>query len=161
MVKKLTVELPVHLRKFYMVEYDGVEVQKGNKTEYVINVEKSSEVGKLIHLIARPIPFTQERREFEGSKLSILYSAREKAYEVPVDKLKLLSLQLDEIFRRTMICEVRSVHEVTGGDYAPFVKQVLNRRGIEIDVDIDYQTARKIYRDYLEKIAKKNQKISA
>ena len=161
MIKKLTVEVPVHLRKFFMAEYDGVEVQKGAKTEYVINVEKSSEVGKLIHLIARPIPFTQERRELDGSKLSILYYTREKAYEVPVDKLKLLSQQLDEIFRRTLICEVRSVHEITGSDYSPHVKRVLERRGIMPDVDIDFQTARKVYRDYLEKNARKNQKIYA
>lgn len=161
MVKKLTLELPVYLRKFFMYEYDGVTLERGERVEYVINIEKNSELGKLVHLVARPIPFTQKRVEVKGSALSILYYAREKPYEVPIEKMPLLVRQMDEIFRRTLICEVRGVHEMVGTDYSMFVKQVLARREIMPDIDIDFQTARKIYRDYIEKIAKKNQKISA
>lgn len=161
MVKKLTLELPVHLRKFFMYEYGGVEVVKSGRTEHVIQVDKSSELGKLIHLIARPIPYTQADRKLQGSTLSILYYAREKVYEVPDQKIPLLQKMLDEIFRRTLICEVRSVHELTGADYGPFVTMFLKRCTITPDEDIEFQTARKIYRDYLEKIEKKNQKIYA
>lgn len=161
MIRKVTLEVPVHLRKFYMHEYGGIEVEKNKRVEYVIQAEKHTELGNLIHLVCRHIPYNQPERKIEGSCLSIMYSTREKAYEIPNDKIGHIKRALDEIFRRTLICEVRSVHELCGGDYRPHIKQFLQRRGIEEDIDINLDTARKIYRDYISRVDKKNRKIYA
>ena len=59
MNKKLVIGLPAYLKKFYVAEYGGEQVEKAGKVETVIRVEKSSELGKLIHLVALPILTTQ------------------------------------------------------------------------------------------------------
>ncbi|GAB2798755.1 hypothetical protein GCM10027275_50470 [Rhabdobacter roseus] len=162
MTKKIAIALPLYLKKFFLYEYQGYQVERPNGSLDEIHVDKTSELGKLIHLVSRPIPFTQAAHKPTGAGvLSIRYYVREKIYEVPVEKLPLLAYQMEEIFRRTLICEVRGVHDVVGGDYGPYVARVLERRGIVRDVDLDYQTARKIYRDHLEKNKKKQAKIFA
>ncbi|MPR36547.1 hypothetical protein [Salmonirosea aquatica] len=162
MTKKITLSLPVYLKKFFLYEYHGYQVERNGSTFDEIHIEKSSELGKLIHLISRPIPFTQAVQKPSGpGVLSIRYYSREKIHEVPVEKIPLLVAQMEEIFRRTIICEVRGIHDTVGGDYGPYVAQSLKRRSIERDVDLDYQTARKIYRDHMEKLIRKNAKINA
>lgn len=158
MVKTIHVVLPTHLKKFFIHEYQGY-VKKNGFDE--IHVDKNSEIGKLIHLVSRPIPFTQEVIKPSKDTLSIRYYTHVQSFDVPNFKLAILALQLDEIFRRTIICEVRGGHELTGCEYGPLVAQCLKRRGIERDVDVDYQTIRKIYRDYITKNNSKMAKIYA
>jgi hypothetical protein len=127
-----------------------------------IQVQKHSELGKLIHLITRPIPYTQKPEKVSGENaLCIRYYSHVQSLEIDNEKLPMLVGYLDELFRRTMICEVRGGHELTGADYGPLVARFLKRRGIERDIDIDYQTARKVYRDYIAKNNRKMAKIYA
>lgn len=154
MVKTIHVPMPIHIKKFFLFEYNGYEKKNGISE---IHVDKNSEIGKLIHLISRPIPFTQEVVKPNAGTLSIRYYTHVQSLDVPNEKLQLLALHMDEIFRRTLICEVRGGHELTGCDYGPLVTQFLKRRGIERDVDVDYQTMRKVYRDY---ITKNNRKMA-
>ncbi len=142
-----------------MYEYGGYSLKNG-KDE--IHVEKHSELGKLIHLISRPIPFTQKADNTTGAGvLLIRYYSHVQALEVDNEKIPQLVTYMDEIFRRTVICEVRGGHELYGSDYGPLVTASLKRRGIERDVDVDYQTVRKIYRDYIAKINRKREKSYA
>ena len=156
MVKKIVVTLPPHVKKFFQTEYDGYQRKNGMDE---IHIDKHSELGKLIHLISRPIPYTQK---YVASKvagaLSIRYYSHVQSMEVPVDKLPLLAQYMEEIFRRTMVAEVRGGHELVGGDYGPLVATCLQRRGIERDVDVDYQTCRKVYRDHVSKINRRSSK---
>lgn len=162
MIKKITIQLPAYLKKFFQYEYSGYQAGRGERLYDEIKVDKTSELGKLIHLISRPIPFTQAYDKPTGAGLlTIRYFVREKIYDIPGDKLPLLVTQMDEIFRRTIICEVRGAHDLCSGDYSPLVVMALKRRGIIRDVDIDYETVRKIYRDYIHRISKKNGKTFA
>lgn len=154
MVKTIHVQLPVHIKKFFMHEYNGYQKKNGHDEIYV---ERSSGVGKLVHLCSRPIPYTQPMVKSTAQTLSIRYYVHVQSMEVANDKLPLLSMYLDDLFRTILIAEVAGGHELTGCDYGPLVAKFLMRRGIERDVDIDFQTARKIYRDH---IAKKNRKTA-
>ncbi|WP_254561792.1 hypothetical protein [Dyadobacter diqingensis] len=157
MVKKIVVTLPPHVKKFFQVEYDGYQRKSGMDE---IHVDKHSELGKLIHLISRPIPYTQKTVIAKGSgALTIRYYSHVQSMEVPVDKLPDLALFMEEIFRRTMVAEVRGGHELVGCDYGPLVTSSLKRRGIERDVDVDYQTCRKVYRDHISKINRRTSKL--
>lgn len=160
MIKKITVALPVHVKKFFLFEYNGY--QKRSYDE--IHIDKNSELGKLIHLISRRIPFTQKVARPMGAQpglLSIRYYTHEQSLEIDVDKLSQLAAYMDAVFRRSLISEVRGAHEAIGCDYGPLVAAFLARRGIERDVDVDFQTVRKIYRDYLTKTNKKMEKSYA
>ncbi|MCA0229884.1 MAG: hypothetical protein LCH91_05430 [Bacteroidetes bacterium] len=160
MNKKLVIGLPAYLKKFYVAEYGGEQVEKAGKVETVIRVEKSSELGKLIHLVARPILTTQCYPKPETDEtLTLLYYSRKKSYVVPAEKVAGLVKQMEEIFRRTIICEVRGVHEESGTDYGKYLARCLERRGIEKDIDVDFDNIRKIYRDYIQKVERKNQNI--
>jgi len=150
MLKRLTLQVPKYLRKFIEGEYKGANGQ--------VQVEKWSELGKLIHLVSRSYPFPIAHVRATGSTITISYYCREKSYEVPPDKLPDLVHQLDEIFRRSLICEVRKVHELAGGAYGPYVRSFLDRYGIEADVDVDFETMRKVYRDYLARNGRENEK---
>ena len=150
MLKRLTLSVPKYLKKFLEGEFDG---QAG-----VIHVEKWSEIGSLIHLVSRSYPFPLPIERATGTTIIISYYCREKSYDVPPDKLPDLVRQLDEIFRRSLICEVRKVHELAGGNYGPYVREFIERYGIVADVDVDWETMRKVYRDYLARIDRKNAK---
>ncbi|OIN55499.1 hypothetical protein [Arsenicibacter rosenii] len=157
MQKRITLSVPVYLQKFLVGEFIGEYSEKGA----CLHVEKRSEIGKLIHLVSRYYPFPVAVPKPAGTTITISYYCREKSYEFPADKYGELTRQLDEIFRRSMICEVRRVHELAGGDYGVHIRQFLNRYQIEADVDVDFETIRKIYRDYLHRISQKNRKILA
>ena len=152
MLKTVTLEVPRYLKKFYEHEY-------GTDARGRVVVEKWSEVGRLLHLVSRTIPFTQPVRKTASTALTLVYNIREKAFEIPYDKIPDLQRQLDEIFRRTMVCEVRRVHELTGGDYSPHIRDFLGRYGIAVDEDCDWEVIRKIYRDYLDRTEKKNARL--
>ena len=158
MVKTIVVTLPPHVKKFFQAEYDGYQRKNGADE---IHIDKHSELGKLIHLISRPILHTQKTATNKKSlgALSIRYYSHVQSFEVPVDKLAMLALYMEEIFRRTMVAEVRGGQELVGGDYGPLVTASLQRRGIERDVDVDFQTCRKVYRDHVSKIKRRSSKL--
>lgn len=161
MVKKIAITLPVHVKKFFLFEYNGYQKKNGIDE---IHIDKNSELGKLIHLISRPIPFTQKVEKDKAQavgRLHIRYYSHIQALEVDTDKLALLAVYMDEMFRRSLINEVRGGHELTGCDYGPLVALFLKRRGIERDIDVDYQTMRKVYRDYIFKNNRKMEKSYA
>lgn len=159
MVKKIVVTLPAHVKKFFVYEYEGYFKKNGGLE---IHVDKNSELGKLIHLVARPIPYTQKPLASNApNALSIRYYSHVQAMEVPNDKLDLLAKVMDEMFRRALISEVRGAHDLMGCDYGPLVAEFLKRRGIERDVDVDFQTMRKVYRDFILKTTRKTAKMYA
>ena len=159
MVKKIVVNLAPHVKKFFMFEYGGYQKKSGL---FEIHVDKHSELGKMIHLISRPIPFTQKPKTIRvAGDLSIRYYTHIQSMEIPNEKLPLLSTYMDEIFRRTMIAEVRGAQDWSGSDYGPLVTEFLKRRGIERDIDVDFQTMRKVYRDYIMKNNRKTAKSYA
>jgi hypothetical protein len=98
--------------------------------------------------------------DLSATRLTIHYSCRERTHEVPPEKLANLVKSLDEQFRRALICEVRALHELCGGDYSKFIRNFLSRYGIQADEDIDFDTVRKIYRDYLDRIDKSNRELT-
>ena len=158
MVKTLHLPLPEHLRKFFMFEYDGYKKKNGYLE---IKIDKNSELGKLIHLISRPIPFSQKSTKASLGTLSIRYYTHVQSFDVPTEKIPLLITLMDEIFRRTLIHEVRGAQELAGCNFGPLVSAFMKRRGIEKDVDVDFETMRKVYRDYVRKTNMKMQKIYA
>lgn len=150
MLKRLTLTVPKYLKKFLEGEF---EAKQG-----VLHVEKWSEIGSLLNLVSRSYPFPMAIERPTGTTITISYYCREKSYEIPPDKIPALVRQLDEIFRRSLICEVRKVHELAGGNYGPFVRNFMERYQIEADVDVDFETMRKVYRDYLARNSRKNDK---
>ncbi|MCX6216562.1 hypothetical protein [Spirosoma sp.] len=150
MLKKLTLSVPKYLKKFIEGEFDG---ENG-----VVHIEKWNEIGRMIHLASRSIPFVITPEKPTGTTLVITYYCREKAYEVPLEKYPDFVRQLDEIFRRTLISEVRSVHYLAGGDYSTYIRNFLARYDIQPDIELEWETVRKIYRDYLLRVDKKNKK---
>jgi hypothetical protein len=163
MEKRITIELPSYLKKFFLFEYDGFQTQKaGQDPRDEIKVAKTSELGKQLQLIIQPIPFLQQYEPPKGSgALTINYTTRGKIDEVDIDRLAGLIRVMDETFRRTLIAEVRGIHALTRSDYSPFIEAFLERRGIIRDVEIEFETARKIYRDYMDQLSKKRQKTFA
>jgi hypothetical protein len=163
MNRKLVIALPIYLKKFFVYEYQGeIHEKPDGRKETILKLEKSSELGRLIHLVSRPILCGQRYEKPEGENaLTLLYYSRQKSYVVPTEKIPALTKQMEEIFRRTIICEVRGVHEESGGGYGEFLTRCLERRGIIKDIDVDFENVRKIYRDYLDKMDKKNRKIFA
>ncbi|MDQ1085643.1 hypothetical protein [Siphonobacter sp. SORGH_AS_1065] len=152
MLKTLTLEVPKHIKKFY----ENGEYGPANAKEH-IQVSRWSELGKLLHLVSRTIPVTQKVRVIEGSKITFAYNLREKAYEIPYDKIPDLTRQLEEIFRRSLITYVGACQMKTGADsYAEFIREFLDFYDIIPDVDCDWEVLRKIYRDHLERIEKSN-----
>ncbi len=150
MIKKITLPVPVYLKKFLEGEY--------NAQDGVIKIEKWSQIGQLISLVSRPYPLPVKPKAVTGSVISLQYYCREKSNEIAPDKHPAMVRQLEEIFRTAMIFEVRKVHELVGGDYSPHIREFLDRYDIKRDVDIDWETVRKIYRDYLNRNDRKNRK---
>ncbi|MEZ0484294.1 hypothetical protein [Fibrella aquatica] len=150
MLKTLTLSVPKYLQKFLVGEYSGEENR--------IHVEKWSQLGSLIDLVSRSYPFPLPIQQVRGTSIQITYYCREKSYDIPPDKYPALVRSMDELFRRAMICEVRKVHEMAGGAYGPYVRSFLDRYDITADVDCDFETMRKIYRDYLARNDRKNTK---
>lgn len=153
MLKTLTLSVPKYVQKFLIGEYQGEEGR--------IHVEKWSQLGALIDLVSRSYPFPLVAQKASGTTIQITYYCREKSYDIPPDKYPALVRSMDELFRRALICEVRKVHELAGGAYGPYVRSFLDRYGIAADVDVDFETMRKIYRDYLARNDRKNKKTYA
>ncbi|MDI9864452.1 hypothetical protein QM480_08955 [Flectobacillus sp. DC10W] len=153
MIKKVEFAVPPHLKKF--IEGTYLTQEKG-----FIKIGKRSHLGRLIQFVQKVDPYPKKYKVPENSTvLKLQYYDESYSTYFPVEKAKELCELIDAEFRRELICEVRSVHEYSRViDYTPFVRRFLDRYGIIPDVDIEMETARKIYRDYLAKISKEFQK---
>lgn len=158
MIKTIQVILPVHVKKFFLYEYSGYEKKNGVSE---IHIDKTSEMGKLVDLATRTITHTQKIIEPCKDTLSIRYYTHLQSQDVPNLKLLLLAFSMEAIFKRTLISEVRGGHELMDGNYGPLVAEFLKSRGIERDIDVDFQTMRKVYRDGVAKINRKQAKSYA
>ncbi|MVM37264.1 hypothetical protein GO730_05815 [Spirosoma sp. HMF3257] len=149
MRKKIVVSVPKHVKKYFLnPEFGSLEPDGG------LYVSGRSLIGAQIAGMAIATPFVFSRVEPSGNNLTIWYSCRDKTHEVPLEKMSTLAKALDELFRRSLIIEVRALHGLCGGDYSRFIRSFLERYQIEPDVDVDFETIRKIYRDYLERVDK-------
>lgn len=149
-LKKLVLPLPAHLKKFLEYQF---EVRKDS-----IHIEKSSWLGSMIHLSSVYVPYTQKHLEYKGEKVTLQYYMREKVFDVPNDKIPTIVNQIDETFRLSLINYVVGLRKTLQSDYSPFIAEYLQMIGYEPDEEKEWEKIRKIYRDYEEKTAKKNQK---
>lgn len=154
MRKRLSLQVPRYLKK-YLLHPEFGQVVDGE-----LFVHGRSFIGSYISSVARPMPFVMPKPDLSATRLTIWYSCRERTHEVPQEKLANLVKSLDEQFRRALICEVRALHELCGGDYSKFIRNFLGRYEILADVDVDFETVRKIYRDYLDRVDKSNRELA-
>lgn len=159
MHKTISLIVPRHVKKFILSE-EGYRLQPD-----AVYVPKRSEIGEMIFAASMTISYTQlaEVRELpKGSEwITFRYNCKKKSFDVPTEKYRHLEAFLIEHFRGALIKEVAAIHYVHPfEDYAWIVRSFLDRRGIITDdaaeKDIEWDTAKKIYRDYLETIQKKN-----
>ena len=160
MNKEITLCVPKYVKKFLLSEPDYELL-----TADTLKVPRISELGHLIFVVSRHIPHTQIYQSVATGKnteiLTIQYKCKKKAFDVPVERYGDLVTLLTEQFRAAFIREIAAIHSVhPEPEYGWMVKSFLDRRGIvtsdALDKDIDIETARKIYRDHLERIGKKN-----
>ncbi|WP_439555054.1 hypothetical protein [Dyadobacter sp.] len=163
MTKEITLCVPRYVYKFILAEpdYDFIEPN-------VIEVPKLSELGHLIHGFSRHIPHNQIFQPVQPTKntvnLTVRYLCKLKAFDVPVEKYPDLVAFLKELFRASLIREVSAIHTIhPNPDYGWMVKAFLDRRGIitsdSLDKDIDLDRVRKVYRDHLARVDKKNRRM--
>lgn len=159
MIKTISLIVPRHVKKFILSE-EGYK----NEADCVI-VPKRSELGEMIFGVSNTISYTQKFEFRELPKgydwISLRYNCKKKSYDVPVEKYRTLEAFLVEHFRGALIKEVAAIHHVhPNEDYGWIVRSFLERRRIVFDdspgKEIDWETAKKIYRDYLQLIQKKN-----
>jgi hypothetical protein len=153
MIKKIEIVVPPHLKKFIEATYD-----KNDKG--FMKVTKRSELGRLIEFVKKVDPYPQKYDVPKGATtLKIQYYDESYSTYFPAEKVTQFCSLIDAEFRRALVCEVRSVHEYSRSeDYTPFIRRFLDRYAIIPDEDIEMETVRKIYRDYLAKISKDFQK---
>jgi hypothetical protein len=161
MIKEITLCVPKYVKKFILSEPDYELLSPDT-----IKVPRLSELGHLIHGFSRTIPYTQPIQEHALSKhtelISIRYNCKKKAFDIPVERYPHMVAFLTEQFRASLIREVSAVHELhSEEDYGWIVRTFLSRRGVVVDDamdarDMEWERAKKIYRDHLERIQKKN-----
>lgn len=150
MHKYLTIAVPKYVKKF--VEHEFPQEEGWSK------VKRNSWLGEMIDGVSFELPITVAYPEQKGSTLRLKYFCRNKIWDVPPFKLVSLKRQLDETFRSALIREVRRLHYEVQSDYTPLIEKVLRDWGIERDVDVDFETIRKMYRDHIKKVAERRQK---
>lgn len=160
MIKEITLCVPRYVKKFILSEPDYERVSEG-----VIKVPRLSELGHLIHGFSRTIPYTQPQADLSLGKsqelLSVRYNCKKKAFDVPVQRYSALAAFLTEQFRASLIREVTAIHTLhSEEDYGWMVRSFLERRNVIIDdaqeKDMEWETAKKIYRDHLSRMHEKN-----
>ncbi|WP_342086089.1 hypothetical protein [Dyadobacter sp. OTU695] len=160
MTKEITISVPKYVKKFLLSEPDYELL--GPDT---ILAPQKSELGKLIAGFSRMIPYNQNIEPLVLNKtseaLTIRYLCKKKALDVPVERYATLVSFLDEQFRASLIREVSAIHAIhSEPEYAWMVRSFLDRRNVvvsdERDKDMEWDTAKKIYRDHLERINRKN-----
>lgn len=168
MIKEIVLNLPKFVVKYILSEPDYLlaDCTSGGGVP-IIHVPKVSEIGRLIHCVSRTISYTQpiiDRPLSRGMEaVRLRYNCKKKSFDVPVEKYAELEAVLIEQFRASLVKEVAAIHyEHPDENYGWMVKSFLSRRRIvvddEADKDIDWDTAKKIYRDHLSRIQEKNVK---
>jgi len=162
MTKEITLCVPKYVKKFLLSEPDYEHLEKG-----VIKAPRLSELGHLIHGFSRTIPYTQIFEPVEVPKnsklLTVKYNCKKKSFDVPVERYPSLVAFLTEQFRASLIREVSALHaNHPESEYGWMVKSFLDRRGVivndSLDKDMEWETAKKIYRDHLERMDGRNSK---
>jgi len=162
MIKEITLCVPKYVKKFILSEPDYEYIAPG-----VIKVPRLSELGHLIHGFSRTIPYTQPIQENLMTRstelISIKYNCKKKAFDIPVQRYSAMVAFLTEQFRASLIREVAVLHELhSEDDYGWMVRFFLERRGVIVDdaqeKDMEWDTAKKIYRDHLSRMQEKNAK---
>lgn len=155
MLKKIEIPTAIHLKKFIEAEYIQFIDAKG-----YIRVDRRTELGKLIHFVSDVDPFPKKYVPPKNVPLlKLSYYDESYSRYFPVSKIEEFNSLIDEMFRRAMICEVRGVHAKSKTtNYTELVRDFIERYGIEADIDIEFETLRKVYRDYQSKIFRKFQK---
>jgi hypothetical protein len=145
--------LPAHLKKYVETKY-GVD-KKGN-----LKLTKCSTFGTFVLFGMRTITFPQSKKIDKGLPYIVIkYFDPSLSKFLPSDSDEAIIEFIDRQFREELVAFVAGSHEADGEHYTKYVWNYLNRYGIVRDEDIESDTAKKIYRDYLEKIQKNNQKV--
>jgi hypothetical protein len=170
MIKEIALALPRYVVKYILSEPDYTLADMPTRSGIsIILVPKVSEIGRLIHCVSRTIPYTQsvvERPLLKSHQVvRFRYNCKKKSFDVPVEKYTELEAVLVEQFRASLVKEVSAIHyEHPEDSYSWMVRSFLTRRGIVIDdasdKDIEWDTAKKIYRDHLSRIQEKNHRKS-
>lgn len=164
MIKQITLTVPKYVKKFIISEPDYLVLP-----DDVIKVPRLTEMGHLIHGFSRTINYTQKFPEVEVKKkfteLTLRYSCKKKGFDVPVQRYTALAAFLNEQFRASLIREVTMLHRIhCEDDYSWMVRSFLDHRGVIVDdaqeKDMEWEAAKKIYRDHLSRIQEKNTKNS-
>lgn len=158
MDKILRLPVPVYLKRFYESEYSMSAEMLGD-TKF-IRVHSNTEIGNLISLVSTYSYEEVSYPKLEAGQvyLSFLYYAKNKSKNILASKLPEMTKQLDKIFR-ARLCMYVSIHcQAFDGYYYTYIAKFLEQSNIKIDVDISKDTARKIYRDYLEKNYQKSER---
>jgi len=162
MIKEITLCVPKYVKKFILSEPDYECI-----SDNVIKVPRLSELGHLINGFSRTIPYTQPIQEHSLTKstelLTFKYNCKKKAFDIPVQRYSVLVAFLNEQFRASLIREVTVIHSLhNDDDYGWMVRFFLKQRGVIVDdaqeKDMEWETAKKIYRDHLSRINEKNAK---
>lgn len=163
MHKTISLIVPKHVKKFILSE----EGYRAEPDVDVIYVPKKTEIGEMLFASSITISYTQKENIRSIPKgweqIAFKYNCKKKCFDVPVEKYPHLENFLIEHFRGALIKEVAAIHYVHPfDDYGWMVRSFLERRGVVVDdssdKDIEWDTAKKIYRDYLDSIQKKNRK---
>lgn len=150
MVKRIDVPVPIHIKKFILKEYCQFVSADG-----VLVCDKRMFLGKLIHFSLRVDPYPKKIEVPKNATvLRLSYYDRKYSTYFPHQQVGEFVELLKEMFRDALINYVRSVHRYSNSpDYTIHIHQFLSHYEID-EEDIDFQTVRKIYRDYLRKIRK-------
>lgn len=151
MIKRIQIPVPIHIKKFIEGEY----VQQIDKKGYC-RIDKRSHLGKLITFVSKVDPFPKRYEPPKNATtLNLAYYDKSYSTYFPVDKIDDFNVLLEDYFKQSLICEVRAIHAKSNQEnYSEFVRSFILRYGIVPDVDVDFETIRKIYRDYQAKIHK-------
>lgn len=160
MIKEITLSVPKYVKRFLMSESDYEQVSNS-----IIRVPRRTEIGQLIFGFSRIIPETEEVQERIVPKgyevITFRYNCKKKAYDVPFARYTAITACLIQVFRSSLIREVSAIHSLRcEDDYGWIVRFFLSRRGISVDdaedKDIEWEAVKKIYRDHLDRVSKKN-----
>lgn len=143
----------IHL-KYYVESKYGID--KGGNVKLAKCSSFCIHVFGLLRTISFPMP-KQINKELPIVKLKYFEESFSKF--LPNDADSSIVEFLDRQFREELIAFVSGCHQKDGEEYTIYVWQFLERYNIVRDEHILGETARKIYRDYLEKNLKNHQKF--
>lgn len=149
--KDVKVPVPIYVKKFLEMEF-GVDAAGK------IFADKASLLGRVMKMVVSDFPYQIEDKQVSGCCVTVRYLYRSKSACVPSWKLDELSSLFRGIFDMALINEVRAIHRVCGR-YDGAVFNFLKLYNIEVDVDILEDSARSIYRNYLDRVERKREVV--